>query len=199
MDDEDEEEDSEPEDGVFAFHRPQTGAVPPFGGGLPALSPMTGDGFSDVPGTGDQSQRSLTTAGQYSFHTNPLDPESTTISLPSFAYSADSSLPPSVTNGGGKGALVNARGGTAETQDSDDFSFSTTDDQGRQAIRMRSFTPLVGGGYQSEEDGDSKWDAASSRAEHESRGTWVTQDMDGVTTVPDGMTTRGGGELDYEK
>ena len=200
--DEDDEPDSEPEQGVFAFHRPQTGAVPQFGQASP-LSSFGGEGFSDAPGTGDRTHRSSTTPGQYSFTTNSIDQQSTNISLPSFAYSADtSSLPPSVTHPAGqyssKGHLVGARTSTATTQDSDDFSFSTTDENGKQAIRMRSFTPLVGGGFPSEEDIDSKWDA-DSRAEHESRGTWITSEMDGVTTIPDGQTTRGGGELDYEK
>jgi len=93
-----------------------------------------------------------------------------------------------------KGHLV--RSSTATTRDSDDFSFSTTDENGRQAIRMRSFTPLVGGGYPSE-DGESKWDDESRAGE--SRGTWVTSEMGGTMTVPDGHTTRGGGEEDYEK
>lgn len=62
---------------------------------------------------------------------------------------------------------------------------------------MRSFTPLVGGGYHSEEDGESKWDEESRAGE--SRGTWVTSEMEGTMTVPDGHTTRGGGEEDYEK
>jgi len=55
---------------------------------------------------------------------------------------------------------------------------------------------LVGGGYPSE-DGESKWDDESRAGE--SRGTWVTSEMGGTMTVPDGHTTRGGGEEDYEK
>lgn len=191
---EDDEDESEPEPDVFAFHRPTTGAVPRFG---------ASDGFSDVPGTGMER---TDTAGHLSFQSttnfSTVDPTSTTASLPSFAYSADSSLPPTINRAphpnrfsSSKGHLV--RGSTATTADSDDYSFSTTDENGRQAIKMKSFSPMTGGGgYHSEEE-DSKWDEESRVPE--SRGTWVTSEMEGTMTVPDGQTTRGGGEADYEK
>jgi hypothetical protein len=205
--DDDGSDESEAEDGVFAFSRPQTGQVPPLSaynnafGTSPILPPAPASAESQSPFTHHApSDASPPTHHSSLTETDPGNPPNTIIALPepSLRY-----LPRSILQ----------RSNTAPSRASKDSDDNSPFDNDRHAVRMTSFAPLVDNRLDNRlHSDDSKvWfddsmeDLASEQMSYRGRsrgGTHVTSELGGPTTIPDGMTTRGGGEEsqeDFEK
>lgn len=85
---------SEAEDGVFAFHRPATGAVPGLGA-ADALSPISqGGGFSQPPTTAGQQSQAGTYGGP------PPSTAQFSVAPPSLSFSHSDTLPSGQTQSG---------------------------------------------------------------------------------------------------
>jgi hypothetical protein len=212
FDEEDDEDSDESEaDGVFAFSRPQTGQVPllsannnPFNFPFdppPVLPPPPPSAESESPFTHRLPPSSspntalhtdappLSTGFDPRIRLNPI-----TTPEPSLRYPTRSIL---------------QRSNTAASRASKDSDEASPFDNDRHAVRMTSFAPLVTNRLHPDDSkvwfDDSREDLASDAVSYRGRsrgGTHMTSELGGPTTIPDGMTTRGGGEQgqeDFEK
>lgn len=201
-----EPESDEEEGDVFAFRRPVTGAVDP--GTLSPFSsapPSTAGGISTFfaspslppPTTGDRStyQFSFDASSLPQASTRSLAEESSSSLAPSSADPSHPSLDPLRPNNPTITPLPAIFAAPSHSEHlRSSSSFSTSDGYLGKPIPLRAFN--AGSSYTS--DADSKWgesDAPSRRPE--TRGTWTGGTYDGESTVPDGMTTRGGAGLDH--
>jgi hypothetical protein len=207
----DEDSDDSEADGVFAFSRPQTGQVPPLSANnnpfnipfntSPVLLPPSPSAESESPfthrlppssspNTAPHTDASpLSTGFDHRIPVNPIaTPE------PSLRY-----LPRSILQ----------RSNTAVSRASKDSDEASPFDNDRHAVRMTSFAPLVTNRIHPDDSkvwfDDSREDLASDTVSYRGRsrgGTHMTSELGGPTTIPDGITTRGGGEQsqeDFEK
>jgi hypothetical protein len=213
LDEEEDDEDSDEseEDGVFAFSRPQTGQVPPLSANNnpfnfpfnphPVLPPPSPSAESESPFTHRLPPSSSPNTAPHSDAPLPstgFDPRYTAnpIALPepSLRYPPRSIL---------------QRSNTAASKASKDSDEASPFDNDRHAVRMTSFAPLVANRVHPDDSkvwfDDSMEDLASDGVSYRGRsrgGTYMTSELGGPTTIPDGMTTRGGGEQsqeDFEK
>jgi hypothetical protein len=210
--DEDEQsEESELEADVFAFSRPQTGQIPPLlANNNPFNIPFNASSALRPPPPSAESESPFTHRLPPSSSPNtaphseapppstgfdpriPVDPIATP--EPSLRYPPRSIL---------------QRSNTAASRASKDSDDVPPFDNDRHAVRMTSFAPLVNGHLHPDDSkvwfNDSGEDLASGEVSYRGRsrgGTHMTSELGGPTTIPDGMTTRGGGEEsqeDFEK
>lgn len=225
MGDTDEGEESEGDDGVFAFSRPQTGKAPTSSAGGSVLS-QSGR-FSIQPSTSGGVLLADNTNRQ-SYNSSLQPSSSVTSSLPTFAYSASTPTPNRPSTAVSSSSPLKQgriRSTTNDTYDSRDYhsSFKEEEDLPKsdrdhdRGIPLRSFTSLVpepmmrsdggtgsvsgsgsGGGGR-----DSKlWtnrrksrEGGEGELDQSRRGSRRISSLGGTETIPDGAQTREVGRL----
>lgn len=239
------ESESETEDNVFAFHRPQTGAVPGFGSTLSPLSeggtfsappttaatryggpPPSTAQFSVAPPSLAYSQTdfqaqpnsgrrasyspysaSSTNEGQDGATTSEEGASLEVHALPPVQFvhpKPDGSFDPSSFAGSSKGGRDTEDGrGRSEYLESESSSLASlsalgSDSVGPQAVRMRSFQPLVESGGQRRRRSVKYAETEPGSDEGTGIETWVSHSLAGPTTIPHGAMEQHY-EDEYEK